>query len=238
MEQGKNELSMFLSGVGICLQMGALIVFLAERADIGVTSWDTFWKSAAFFCIGAGLLCLGLSINARGRWQSSWLGLYGLLSIFGAIYVAMQEDLHAIDRRKRLINKSIADLPDQNSVAFYCSGCQYQLNGITSRACPECGQSFNPDDLTTVLVTSPQMWDAPWQGRWSVMFGLAGLLVVFGCGFSPILAIIGIILGHVALKDIKKLRRPGLGVAIFGLITNYASLVLFVVLVVFFDLLW
>ena len=38
----------------------------------------------------------------------------------------------------------------------WCLGCGYSLRGLPSAVCPECGKSFDPDDLKTYDTKSPQ----------------------------------------------------------------------------------
>ena len=32
---------------------------------------------------------------------------------------------------------------------MYCRGCEYILDGLDRNRCPECGRTFDPDDLAT-----------------------------------------------------------------------------------------
>jgi len=38
--------------------------------------------------------------------------------------------------------------PDPHQLKVYCAICGYQLQGLRENRCPECGQAFDPNDLT------------------------------------------------------------------------------------------
>lgn len=44
----------------------------------------------------------------------------------------------------------------------WCWGCGYELRGISSRRCPECGRAFDPDDSKTMNMTGGQNFLARW----------------------------------------------------------------------------
>lgn len=56
----------------------------------------------------------------------------------------------------------------------------------------------------------------------SMVLGIVGLVSVF-CTFG-VPALLAVILGHVALTDIKKTGRSGRGMAVTGLTTGYIAL--------------
>lgn len=42
---------------------------------------------------------------------------------------------------------------DRTETERYCINCLYNLRGLPEHRCPECGQTFDPDDTTTFLPT-------------------------------------------------------------------------------------
>ena len=40
----------------------------------------------------------------------------------------------------------------------FCLDCHHSLRGLNSRKCPECGRSFDPDDLKTTAATQRIQW--------------------------------------------------------------------------------
>lgn len=216
---------MLIAGTGLCVQFGAPMYYLLE-SDFDYTPTGVVRDSWIIYAAGTALMVWGLTINAKGKWQSPLLGFLGVFSFLGAIIVAAQPDLHKAAKRERLINKKVEDLPEQDAVEFFCRNCDYQLNGITGQACPECGNWFNPDDLNTVLVAGTGLDEAPWMGRWSLLCGIMGVLLGVGPPCGPLLSITGIAFGHSALYQIKHNHLKGFGVALAGLITSYFALAL------------
>lgn len=63
-----------------------------------------------------------------------------------------------------------------------CLGCEYPIHDITTRVCPECGRSFDPDDPSSFTKDEKearfQRW--AWQAAWVIATSpvLAALLAV------------------------------------------------------------
>ena len=222
---------MLVASVGICIQFGAGTYYLIEQSDYGYIPKGVASKTLMIYASGSVLLCWGLAINAKGKWQSPWWGLFGVLGLIGAIVVAAQPDRHKAAEREKLINKKIDDLPEQNAVEFFCKHCGYQLNGITGQQCPECGTWFNPDDLDTVVVAGTGLDEAPWMGRWSLICGIMAIFLGMGVLCGPVLSIAGISFGHCAMYQIKRKHLKGFGVALAGLMVSYFAMILSGVLI-------
>ena len=47
---------------------------------------------------------------------------------------------------------------------MYCRCCHYDLRGLSTRKCPECGTDFIPGNRKTYLVTLERTWNCglPW----------------------------------------------------------------------------
>jgi len=76
--------------------------------------------------------------------------------------------------------------PEQAPERF-CRSCKHCLRGIASRQCPECGQSFDPDDpRTTLAFPRRPFWD-----------GLARMCLLINrvCFWLAIIAFIFVMLG-------------------------------------------
>jgi hypothetical protein len=52
-------------------------------------------------------------------------------------------------------------IPTDAAQDIYCRGCRYPLRGLDKPRCPECGQSFDPNDPTTFLTLAMMRW--AWQ---------------------------------------------------------------------------
>lgn len=50
-----------------------------------------------------------------------------------------------------------ADGPAGLVIELWCPACGYDLRGVTSRSCPECGEAFDPDELSRSQI--------PWTSR-------------------------------------------------------------------------
>lgn len=225
MVRRNNWQSMLIGGAGLCLQFGALIYYLIE-VEFDYIPKGALRNTLIILAVGTGLMCWGLAINARGKWQSAHLGWLGLLSVVGAVIVACREDRHAQAMRREALSGSVSDLPGESTTGYFCIQCNYQLNGIASGQCPECGRPFDPDDPMTVTADAPGLNQAPWQGRWSLICGIGAIVLSLAIFCGPILSLSGVALGHVAMSRIKRGHLPGFGVALAGLIISYFALLL------------
>ncbi|MGE3109092.1 MAG: hypothetical protein AB7O77_12200 [Phycisphaerales bacterium] len=63
--------------------------------------------------------------------------------------------------------------------AIFCRGCRYDLTGLDSRACPECGQHFDPD-LRETFFRSPRERSLSQWTAWACTLGCAGPVVHIG----------------------------------------------------------
>jgi len=88
----------------------------------------------------------------------------------------------------------------QEHVDMYCTGCEYNLHGLSSRRCPECGQEFDPSDESTYrreLKRPP---------RWILV---AGILVGGFLAFYPVFYMVMIHLTWVvAWMELGRPPRP------------------------------
>ena len=85
---------------------------------------------------------------------------------------------------------------------MFCLGCDYQLDHLSSRRCPECGREFDPADPSTFTTHA---WSVRTRGHEPLIFGAIGALVGVMVGFSMgslvigvVVAIIGLMLGFLA----------------------------------------
>lgn len=223
MQARNNWQSLLISGIGVCVQFGAWIYYLIEINKV-ITPRSATANAWLIYAAGSALMIWGLAINAKGKWLSPIWGCWGVLSVIGAVIVAVQPDLHKAAQRNSLANKKVSELPEENAVEFYCQRCDYQLNGILGQSCPECGTRFNPDDLSTVKIAGTGLDEPPWMGRWSLICGIMGILLSVGAICGPLLGITGIAFGHGAMYQIKQNHLRGFGVAMTGLILSYLAL--------------
>lgn len=72
-------------------------------------------------------------------------------------------------------------------LAHHCRKCGYQLSGLTSEVCPECGTSSSQKAVSWTPRVSPA-WFAGLLGLIVGLFGLAVSLlsIVTGSGFGPL----------------------------------------------------
>ncbi|MCP4251248.1 MAG: hypothetical protein GY778_29780 [bacterium] len=133
-----------------------------------------------------------------------------------------------------------------------CPNCGYNLTGLTSPRCPECGVVFRQKEveqrareLSVETVRLRGVNDVPWFGFKVAVIGY----VVVGCGFlidlSAFTRIVGVVAGVVAiglgLSVFRALRVPahlredlpsqpnymlGVGVAVMGLMLAAVAIVL------------
>lgn len=236
MDQAKNNKSLLLGIPGILIQVLGIIGAGIIQALFNTSPEATLAVLLAIWAIGTAMLIGGLVYYAQAKGQSGWWGLIGFLGLIGLIVLGLLPDRHGRGQRLAQMPERVSDLPTNNSLVFQCLSCQYQLNGITTGACPECGRTFIDNDLTTVEVVGLDNRKAPWMGRWSLISGIFGLLLSCAVVCGPPLGIISIIFGHMALNEIKKKNRPGYGVALAGTIIGYlviaASLVFFLAIVI------
>ncbi|MEX2215084.1 MAG: hypothetical protein WD768_13195 [Phycisphaeraceae bacterium] len=81
---------------------------------------------------------------------------------------------------------------------MYCLGCEYRLDQLTERRCPECGRAFDPSDPHTFGETFVHL---PTRGHLPPMIGVLGLVIggAVGATFSVelmgLLAFCGLIIG-------------------------------------------
>ncbi len=223
MDKRKNNISLAFGVPGIILQFGGLCMsgFLSASGISPSVSGMLFLGS---LLLGTAMLMIGIAYYAMAKGQSALWCLMAFLGIIGLIVLALLPDRHIHGRRMVPIHSKISDTPSINSPTFQCPQCDYQLNGIPGSACPECGRPFNPDDLTTVKVQGYFIEKtAPWMGRWSLICGILAIIMLISVFCAPIFGIVGVVLGHLARKEIKEKDLPGAGVALGGLITSYIA---------------
>jgi len=63
---------------------------------------------------------------------------------------------------------------------FYCRRCKYDIGRLESRACPECGQMFDPDNDRTYLKSASELSDSERenQGYRFTMVFISGMIVI------------------------------------------------------------
>jgi hypothetical protein len=95
-------------------------------------------------------------------------------------------------------------------------------------------QQIDPNVLRQAMAENRSIWVTNGLAAWSLIAGLVGLLLdfLFGVGIGP--AIVGVIVGFLAVNKSKKTGQ-GRGLALGGLITSGAAfLVGFIVIVTIF----
>jgi hypothetical protein len=65
---------------------------------------------------------------------------------------------------------------------MHCRACNFDLKGLTSNACPECGRTFDPGDPESFAVR-PRSWFGRNLGRILLAFGSLFLIAVISSGF-------------------------------------------------------
>lgn len=91
---------------------------------------------------------------------------------------------------------------------MWCKHCEYALDGLNARRCPECGNGFDADNGSTILTeTSIRR-----EGGFSVIgFGIVAFVPIClpppaSCVGFPFFASITIAIGVAADRRIKRLR--------------------------------
>ncbi|QQE11741.1 hypothetical protein JD969_20035 [Planctomycetota bacterium] len=64
----------------------------------------------------------------------------------------------SIDSPSNLVGKVV----NSTKRAKFCLDCGYDLRGILTRRCPECGKYFNPNDFNTYAVTPRDAKETKW----------------------------------------------------------------------------
>lgn len=58
----------------------------------------------------------------------------------------------------------------------YCKACSYELEGLTTASCPECGRAFDPTDPETYLPAPANAWKRSALVRRGIIFAAALLI--------------------------------------------------------------
>ncbi|MBC9954265.1 DUF4190 domain-containing protein [Leucobacter sp. cx-42] len=82
------------------------------------------------------------------------------------------------------------------------------------------------------VPSAPYAPSAPMQPRLNTMALISLILGIVGLFVFGIPAVVAVVLGHIALSQIKKRGERGRGLAIAGLVTGYVSIVLWAILLV------
>jgi len=87
-----------------------------------------------------------------------------------------------------------AEAASADGPGMYCRKCGYNLLNLPERRCPECGQAFNPHDVTTFALYSHPRFVRIWMHL--PLVGVASVIGFFGGGlvgerlaFMPIAAL-------------------------------------------------
>jgi len=227
MDKQKNNLSLLIGVPGILVQVLGFAAGPILAPTLSINTDFAVLLGLGVSLIGTVMLIAGMCIYASAKEQSPWWGLMGLLGIIGLIVLSVLPDKHLEKQRRLQVQQDISAPPQPSDATFHCLTCNYVLNGTQGSACPECGRPFDPQNLSTVRIDNPNFSPkAPWTSRWSLMFGIMGLLA--SC--IPLLGLLfpigGVVCGHAAYYSIKRSRDrlTGKGVALAGLIVSYIAL--------------
>lgn len=110
-------------------------------------------------------------------------------------------------------------------VTMFCMKCQYSLQHLESRTCPECGRPFDPADEATFYVKLPRYW------RWELIPAVVCLIaavawnpfrinwIYFESYFCPPIVCIALAVGC----SVSASRRGGVCSRLFGGLLFIAS---------------
>ena len=105
----------------------------------------------------------------------------------------------------------------------FCGQCGTQVGD--GAFCPSCG---NRTDGAAVATAGGPPAVPPSQPRKTNALAIASFVLSLMCG-----SILSVVLGHVALSQIRKTNEGGRGLAIAGLVIGYITLVLGIIFLIF-----
>lgn len=122
-------------------------------------------------------------------------------------------------------------------IRFNCTGCLRSFQVDPSMAgrsftCPDCKTPLQvpgrTGELQPMAPTGPARKSALGLAIVSLVMGILGLLTFCTCGVGIIPALVGVILGFIAISQMKKpeYSPEGRGVAVGGVVTSLISIVL------------
>ena len=116
---------------------------------------------------------------------------------------------------------------------MYCLACEYDLNGLETGNCPECGRAFEPADPDSFLVTASRARRKRYYavaGALAVMLGIVGWYAIRSdAPIQLFMVVIAGIPGLIAFAAGARLRRttPSVGLCLLAVAPAAALVILY-----------